>query len=253
MDLYKNSPPFDDYGFTIAANPETARVLEEVAVEDQMVSPVDPHPSSLLTRAFAVDAANALLDTLGPAVERAAELGGAVDRPLVSGALPASVTAEGSANGRWVVSLDGVTPTPCYPLMGGTTILRWGIECSPTGSTTFVVDGDPLAPQFLPCLALGRPHVAVFLDRLLPAGSEVRVTLSESSAPGLSLHTVGYSAAEKLVVSDASFLKVGDSYALTASKAVSGFLLSASPQGSCSADAALDEFPSFTVVVDPVP
>lgn len=246
---YEQFPPYREHGFTVVDNPATERALNEVPLRERMINPVDEHPGPVLTRAYAVDAADTLATLLEDRVAEARRTATPPVRSLVSNLLPAEVSVEVSRNGA-TLRFTGVMADRCAVMMeSGMNVVRT-IECADGGvRPVFEVGGEEVPPQHLPCITLGRPHVAVWLDRMLPAGTNVTIGLVDGPSSGLSVQTVGYTPKDRLIVGEASTLSVGGSFAYQSGRTSTGFLLAHPDLDGCALENPLDSFPPFTVVL----
>lgn len=252
---FESFPPYETYGFEILENPATSMVLRVLPLVDRLINPVDEHPGPVVTRAYAQDAADALLAGLASRVDEARQSAVAPTRQLVSNYLPAVLDVDTTPE-QATVSFDGTFPFWCTRMPElGMGILRV-IECpdgeGPNRRGSFLVDGTYTGFQTLPCITLNRPHMVVWLNRFLPPNTHVALTLKAGPDNGLTVRTVGYSADSKLFTGEPRLLGVGQTWELTVGGSVRGFALSSDANG-CPREAILDQFPAFSAAIEVVP
>jgi len=183
---------FEGAGFVRVDVRDALAAVAKSPVEDLVVSPVDPHPSSVLTKAYATDAARALLRVL-PAPAGAVSL---VIRDLVADALPATLAVSTSPSSAQITNPS--TPPGCpSPEIAPATGLLTGWSGIPDtayrceeGEPLFTVSGTSFPVPSAPCVRLGKPYAQIILDHHLPAGTVVSVKLSSNA--DLELRPVGY-------------------------------------------------------------
>jgi hypothetical protein len=250
--IIENAALFAAYrqqGFRVIPGPETAAVLQNVPIAERLINPVDEHPGPILTRAYAVDAANYLVSTLADRILEAQKTISVPARSLIAGHLPGKMAVESNAT-QATITFDGVGETPCAEMRERGLNIDREIACSDDGDAIFRVDGENLAPQLLPCIALGRPHVAMWFNRMLPENTRIQLTLLSGPKEGLIVHSVGYGLLEKSVLGEARTVMTGSSWTLTTSRESTGVLLANADDRGCALDNPLAEFPAFRLSVE---
>jgi hypothetical protein len=196
----------------------TRQLLTDPTAGVLAVNPGDHHPGSALTRRYAADVAPAVLAAVDPARLRAARRGAvAPERRLVSNVLPSSLLVTELTSDRALVR-------------------------SVTASGLFR-PGRQLAP----CAELVRPHARVMLDRTLPTGTRVAVTLR--SGPPVELWTVGFDVDGYPVDAAVGELAVGATFEVTLEADLVRGILVAPPGSGCPARRTLT-LPVFEVEIE---
>lgn len=186
---------FSGEGFAEVRMDTTNSLLTDHTVSELAVHPADLHPGPALNAAYAADVAAALITALDP--ER---LGAAIaaasppTRSVVSNFTPV------------IASLDRLSPAEFFFNVPDTSSLRipctdpagcclrdsesTDTPCGPEQGLVFVLDGRITEPQLVSCAPLGRPHAQVGLDRMLPPGTQIALTLV--SGVELDVSTFGF-------------------------------------------------------------
>lgn len=167
------------------------------------INPADPHPSSLITYAYAADATAALLNHFGAIVGERTQTAG--NAPLVNNYLPTALqVVENSSSSSRVRHANSRE----YDYLG--------VLATVNGS------GTPL--MTVPCAAMGRPHARVMLDPLLGPTTKVVLRMNTSEAPVV-IHPVGYLADGTPVQGESFVLTAGSQRSVSLDGVLTGFLI----------------------------
>lgn len=193
-------PVFATAGFTIVDDRRAADLRARFTGLQLMVTGIDPHPNAALHAAYAADTADALVAALDPARVRAATAGASAPaRPLVSNHLPIGLVHDGNdATATLTASATAVPPSPCEEYGVNSNYL----VCDPDGTARALLKAPPTgnggtgagfstAPQWVPCLPLGRPFAQVMFDSTLPDGVSIEL-VTATGDPHLALFLIGY-------------------------------------------------------------
>lgn len=212
-------------GFRASEPTQTWATIEEKMQSDPvalLVNPSNEHPGPLLARAYARDAASALLGSLADAdVDRLTRQAQEFPPPspaLLSNVLPSAVVVTEVAQDRALVSYSA---------------------------------GDLSHEQRVPCMSVGRPHVRVMFSRGALATADLLVSVGEGS-PAFDVFVVGYDDTERRWVSAAGGVSPDSPLLVPWDGQAAGVLLAPVGAGSCDLDRGLD-VPSFTAGFAAVP
>lgn len=218
---------FLEHGFRLTPMTATYDVIKAHDSRDLVVNPADTHPNALLTSAYAVDAAQAIVEQF---TERIAAMKPvpADMAPIVSNYLPTSMSPEPAGDKSFSFLFDPESAS------------RLGQGARAT------VNGTSFPRQLVPCARMGRPHARIMLDRSLPAGSIVQVRLRSPSS--LVLLPVGTAANGSQIQGQPVVLAGDGSTEVSIGNGVHGFLLGTTKAG-CPAE---DEItlPPFRLSID---
>lgn len=224
-------------GFVVAETPTVASRTAAYAVTDLMVTGVDAHPGTALQHAYAVDAATALLATLpSQRVATATTFASAPTALPVVYAAPLEAAVQETAPGqvRLVVPPAMSLERPCvsYPATDSY------LECV-DGRTQFRIrlhqdavagsPGTPVPAQYAPCVALGKPHVAVSFSPYLTDTDRLTVLLEDAPGP-VEVVVFGYDADGFEVHEPAQSLGLGERLSVVPSPLHRGMLISAADE-----------------------
>jgi hypothetical protein len=205
----------------------TYDVIKAHDSRELVVNPADTHPNALLTSAYAVDAAQAIVEQF---TERIAAMKPvpADKAPIVSNYLPTSMSPEPAGDRSFSFLFDPESASR----------LAQGVKAT--------VNGNSFPRQLVPCARMGRPHARIMLDRSLPAGSIVQVRLRSPSS--LVILPVG-TAADGTQIKGRPVVLAGDgSTEVSLGNGVGGFLLGTTKSG-CPADGEIS-LPPFRLSID---
>jgi hypothetical protein len=178
------APVFAAAGFTIASTEAIESLIATETPETLMVTAVDTHPGTAMLHAYARDAAAAVLASVDPdRVAAAIAAASPAVRPIVGFVAPGDATATSTAKDATVDLPDTATVERECATYGANGSMADCID----GSSVFVFsdqgvqatleNGYTAPAQFVPCLAVGRPHAAVSFDPAIIPGQRIVVRL----------------------------------------------------------------------------
>jgi hypothetical protein len=200
----------ESLGFKIVKTESTQKLFNSGrSAKSLWVNPVDRHPGSELTEAYATDALQALTETIKPSnVVVKSEM------KIISNHLPIVLDNKQISKSEVIIRFN----------KDSSRLRRYGFE------TELV---NRVLPKVLvPCATLGRPHSRIMLnlDRINNP-TEAEITLDDTEARGLVISTVGYNSSGVEIIGDAQVITAGMQIKVSVGGEVSGFLVASLKNG----------------------